>query len=495
MFVEDLLTALIANEKEKAIDVQSANVSLETFVRSLERRPISAQERKLIQTEALAFLKVNGINIEEKLPQKLSERLGYSFLPLVSTLDLPEQETDDSKNIDQLAMAGINGKVASGITPYNYPGLSTQPARPGLYYMCSVRRIRSTLSTSYKMYLDCVKDLNNIGDVNNVRFGTKPSSGSLMILGARKMKSGIALMWADLEDVKDWKDRTSVGRVFRSNQGNYSGRLNGHSHQQSSSIISSGSASSVQSPTATRPGSPETTASAWTGGFGRNGAAAAAVDESVSQALPLVRSTTASQLSGPIVCAMRSKGMDKLIHVAAVASASAELEEGALQSLLESINTAASLASQTGAGGSTGSSGGMGSSGSRIGTASSAAAVPAGAVPLPPLPPGCIRLHSKLPRRVAEGRKGLHSVAFGKASRVRAPSRKNIVIDRVLDEGTANNEWLDDSNRPPIFQVGTSISGPLLLVRAIIQREMHPLRRLFHAFNIQHSQFNSISFC
>jgi hypothetical protein len=410
MFVEELLFPLTVRGSGKGLSEGSPNAILENLLRHLERRPISALERKTIQNEVISFIKDNNMKLDDPVPLQLSNRLGYSYLPFVCNLGLTNSQVEGK---------GFEGEASPHDThlapivplPNEYSGLAVQPARAGLYYICTIRRIKSPLSTSYKMYLDNIRDLkslayNNGPDGPNEDHSTgkgrgiKPPPTSVAILGARKMKSGIALVWADTEDTREWKDKAAVGRIFRSEECNYSGRIQ-FTGKAPSSPDSSRAASPVQ-------------------------AASSAGDS--------------PPISGPIVCAVRSKGMDKLIHVAAVASPNSDVDEGAIQLCLNSLSSSSS-ASHTG------------------GAHPTSAPIAAGAVPSSPLPPGCLRLHSKLPRKVsAGGRKEIHSVAFGKMSRVRAPSRKNIVIDRVADEGTANNEWTSSgSDIPPIFQVSVKL--------------------------------------
>jgi hypothetical protein len=52
----------------------------------------------------------------------------------------------------------------------------------------------------------------------------------------------------------------------------------------------------------------------------------------------------------------------------------------------------------------------------------------------------------------------IHSVEFGKYSRVKSPSRKNLVIDSVYDSGgSLATEWgsgLGNNDKPPMLQIG-----------------------------------------
>ena len=46
----------------------------------------------------------------------------------------------------------------------------------------------------------------------------------------------------------------------------------------------------------------------------------------------------------------------------------------------------------------------------------------------------------------------IHTVAYSKESRVKAPSRKNIVIDSCNDDITST-EWVADEKKPAMLQV------------------------------------------
>lgn len=63
-------------------------------------------------------------------------------------------------------------------------------------------------------------------------------------------------------------------------------------------------------------------------------------------------------------------------------------------------------------------------------------------------------LRSQPPRK--DDNKKVHSVTYGKNCRVRAPSRKNIVIDAISGLSAGTTEWSADvaAATAPVFQVG-----------------------------------------
>ena len=231
------------------------------LLRGLEDRPISSSERFQIESEVQYFVDENKIKTDSLVLQSLSDRLSFAYFPTVSNLKkvTTEPKPPSSNGVGTADTSKQDSICGSGHR--DYYNLALQPALPDVFYTCNIRRIKSALSTSYRMSIECVKSLKNTSDgagekhyrlflmnyVNGcfltcngiirhcnfssfVGFFDNSSCGSpVMIFGAKKLKNGSALILtssqAESKD-REWKDKDAVGKITRSGTGyTYMGRL------------------------------------------------------------------------------------------------------------------------------------------------------------------------------------------------------------------------------------------------------------------------------
>lgn len=84
MFIEDLLLPLQRDgadwlEKEEAIDI------LESLLRSIESRPISARERRLLKSTVIEFLTITNLRGDVSIEAKFVKRFAYDYLPIAGS--------------------------------------------------------------------------------------------------------------------------------------------------------------------------------------------------------------------------------------------------------------------------------------------------------------------------------------------------------------------------------------------------------------------------
>jgi hypothetical protein len=361
----------------------------------IERRPLRATERRTIQRDVLEYMKVHNIRHDCKLSQQFSHRMQYDYLPTVSDLGLiktpetivvpssPPPETDP-------ASMTTTGTVDDTTTLSEHEGLPEPFSLniPGKCFLCTLQRSKSTLWTSYRLFLVGIKDNCDV---------TCPLTRlhkSVLLLAARKLKSGMSSqyqMWRSA-DTKMWKEKSAEATLTKFSQSSYIGRAHVDGHVGNS------------------------------------------------------RGCT-------IAISVVSKSIDKLIHITAVVSSlqGTDGENGAVDVLNDSDDGALQELLQSAA------------SQNNSPLIDGISQGPQQAVEV---------LRSKPPRKVptvtagATGTKGkeMHTLAFSHDCRVRAPSRKNIVIESLNAvaqslppvEGISKSILWTESTAPtpnPLFQV------------------------------------------
>lgn len=150
-----------------------------------------------------------------------------------------------------------------------------------------------------------------------------------------------------------------------------------------------------------------------------------------------------TELYGKIAVQLKSKGLDKLIHVKALVEPSIittnnGIEDSQIESLLTNLTCSFNKLSR--------SQKEINKTNSYLNTISDKNECNDS------FPSHLLYLRSKQPRKVISRGKCMYSVSFSKEGRVRAPSRKNLVID-IVNNNDITNEWLDETDLPPILQV------------------------------------------
>ena len=134
------------------------------LLRGLENRPISSSERFQIESEVLYFANENKLKADSPILQSLTERLSFSYFPTVSNLKkfAPEAKPPLSNGVGAADTSKQDSAGSSGHR--DYYNLALQPALQDVFYTCNIRRYKSALSTSYRMYIKCVRSLKDTTD-------------------------------------------------------------------------------------------------------------------------------------------------------------------------------------------------------------------------------------------------------------------------------------------------------------------------------------------
>lgn len=144
------------------------------LLRSLENRPISSSERAQIQLEVQCFVKDKKIKQDSPILQSLSERLSFSYFPTVSYLKKSSYERKPPPSNVSPVVSDATRTQDSMIHPHlsDYYSFALQPAVADIFYVCSIRRIKSALSTSYRMSIENTRNLKNTSELSTANGNT-----------------------------------------------------------------------------------------------------------------------------------------------------------------------------------------------------------------------------------------------------------------------------------------------------------------------------------
>mmetsp|Transcript_9469 Transcript_9469/g.14263 ORF Transcript_9469/g.14263 Transcript_9469/m.14263 type:complete len:426 (-) Transcript_9469:229-1506(-) len=377
-----------------------AITALELFLHKIQSFPLSMDEKIKIECVINDFMCRYDITKRDYVYKLCIDRLSFTYLPGISTLDI---KTTENTHKNQSPQKGVNTTTpmyktmgssesfechtddcmaAPTMTDAERLRVALLAAPRGAIMECTIQRKKTALWTTYRLFVDDIRSsrprsassggLDHTAAENNSTRGSGGKDDLLspgFLLCARKPMSGLSSqyhLWTS-RDSRDWREKSAIGRVTRSN-GTYVARLH-----ESSTVVG-----------------PE---------------------------------------QAYVHVAVMSGGLDKLIHIAAAASVAHDgenMETAAVEELL--VSTLECITS-------------------RQSPESS--------------PSNVLALRSRQPRKSnvitgQEGDRQVYTMSFG-GGRVRNPSRKNIVIDRV--EPTAQdpqgNDWtLSVVNGPPVFQLG-----------------------------------------
>lgn len=215
--------------KEEAI--QLVNSALE----AIESIPVPSDSAKKIRNAFSLFLEKYQIKGEINLDVRLQRRFSFSFLPLKplgkvcydeylpkpslsiqrSPMNSPRKgtndETTESSNGNEtprISFLTFNG--ASKLSP---SALALNPCLPNHYFLCDVRRSKSTLHlhTTYRMYLVGYRE------ISCNKFIAAPTlfSSPMLLLTCRVGKgSKSSPIWTGSKS-SQWTDKNAVGRIER----------------------------------------------------------------------------------------------------------------------------------------------------------------------------------------------------------------------------------------------------------------------------------------
>lgn len=476
-------------------------------LKTIECRPLRMEEMRLLRAVMMDYINAHGLQIDKDLIFMMSRRFSMAYLPAISFLGvdeyiisldrdgfgpvleqyLPSWKDFLDTNKHQVKPSPKASKAAAANQPHQQREAHLllqrtlqSPSKPVIkYYLCSFRRNQSTLWTSYRLYLDGVREMSGQGEYVNTVQLEQP----IMLLGAKKLKSGISaqcFVWKT-EDAKQWKEKSAIGKLTR-NANTYMGipflnQTTSEAATKPSEVVVVDAPESVSSPE------------------GESDVALSSVPSTTSDRDPVEITTTGSKGSfdgsaddsslmsrtinrdllegGPVGIAVQTKGQEKLIQLtiaivkpparALIASGSQESLLSELEQLVKNpIGFTATVPSTV------------------ENSASAATAAPAGSPPY-------LVLRSKLPRKLSESGEpsatssngageraapavlnggaatassSQFGVTFGKASRIRYASRKNLAADIWIDfqsnqkRVAVKTDWsTDQCESLPLLQV------------------------------------------
>lgn len=517
MFIEDILAPLKVENLASIISKEELRVVLFRLFADIEKRPLRSLEAKQIREAINASLVRLELHSDKQVISMLNGRFSFDYLPGVSNLGVTplipkfnnvnavSDEVQHDINLVDRERSTIKGNGSRLLRVNSNSGRI-------IYQLCSVRRQQTALWSSYRMYSDGIKEFDNAGALLSTTMNDVPQ----LLYGAKKFKGSAVshcFVW-NISDVKLWKEKTAVGKVSKHTNNRYYGCLlsNAETTYNSSaglltSVARSSSAQSVEEEeqsisvddlphviassvdTALSPAqqpdvgagiadtttaekiSPRVQSSRWTFRAPSNATSAPPPMRPSSSSQNVSVLSTAVQggnlPDSSIAVCVSCKGMDKLIHLSGLAVKATSSSELPRKASAESVETAADSANPRKLSISTNST--NNSSGQiseqvlldQLDALQRQEFSPQDAESL-----GLLHIASKLPRKVpAAGGKTMHSVAFGRESRVRAASRKNLVIESVAVglKGQAAEascvEWGADANKLPLLQVSTMCSA------------------------------------
>ena len=326
MFLEELLRPFKEKSKKNNSDSKERIIDKIIILLSyIERKPLKFMEKKIILNQINNVFKEYNLHHEVRLRAVIDRRFSIDFLPGVHTLAIyiskhnnKLTKTNDKNNMimdvnnssnngnvkssskddyrmnindNSIQQQQINQKLTIERSINNNllikPTSSATPNMINYYYLCSIRKHQSTLSTSYRLFIDGIKEINiNTKELSNTTIYSKP----IMILGAKKFKTRASItlsassttcyIWKD-NDSKLWKEKNAIGKLIKFSSAKYTGVL----LPLSSSYLKHYNQSSNTATTTTT-----------TSSFDHNGG-----------------------MEDSIVISVRTPGLDKLIHIHSVA--------------------------------------------------------------------------------------------------------------------------------------------------------------------------------
>jgi hypothetical protein len=488
MTIDELLLSLQEENLILSSTPDEVRTKIARLLVTIERRPLRHKDAQQLKQACVDTIARFQLQNDAKLAAAIESRFSFEFIPMITKLSLPRNKVDplqvDEISVDFSAEEGVKAVIEEkdNADQTHITDIFGALGSKRRYYLCSVRRQQTALWTAYRMYLDGTREFDSSGGL----LSYVPSDHPVALLGAKKFKGGSgaqSLIW-NTADIKQWKDKTAVGKLSRLPNGVYFGTPLSATAvvltdaapsplSREHSGVSLESSSEHGMPAVTSPTDPtiatgESTgiatesldgASAQPVMFGGSRppstrwnfrpppvpatTAASQGATTTASTATLSSSTTSGTLDGAIALSLSTTGMDKLIFLNGIATrkqppepasaasdadgdkpaANPTLSEAQLLDKLDSLN--------------------------RKDTA-----------PTDFEDAALLLLRSRLPRKVpSAGGKTTSAVVFGNVSRVRAASRKNLALD-ALTAATSNAtdaacsvEWTTDNNKPALLQV------------------------------------------
>eukprot|EP01031_Cornospumella_fuschlensis_P024804 gene24804-29974_t len=381
----------------------SRETSLRVVIKILsevENTPLNIQDMRALRSSISEYLQVHGLQEEKELIRALQYRFSLDFLPGISTLGLQNYSKYAPEVALQISMCADDKEVVDMKSSPVPLKANDRPWANKPYLLCSIKRVQSALSTVYRMYIDGIKELDSKGELECFH---NYEGAHVFMYATKTLKSGLpahTFLYSTL-DSKLWKDKQAVGKLIKA--GNVYTLL---------PLVPATSSPPPSNLTRTSSGGDVEVTEGEEGtrqGSGNAELAAVAPPEEGG-----VLHRILSSPSPPLALSVQKRGVEKLLSLnvsiptPAVQAASSS-SSGSLLPILEQ-----SLSSPP---------------------APSASSVPP-----------VTMLRSKLPHKGGGG----FSIAFSKHSRVKAASRKNM----VLEVSSGRGDFSPDPEHLPVLQMG-----------------------------------------
>jgi hypothetical protein len=454
---------------------RSAVEIMENILIILEHLPFTSNECHVLQEICLKFMQEHQMTKQDQVYQLFLKRMSFTYLPGVSTLHIPRKTqtsplctstspltTNDTSTTTEIIDLGVEEpRLSTSIDSFSDHEslLVAVNYTPSKYrYICTMHRKKTTLQTSYRLEINGCHSIS--GDTTTSsslvsRSDSLPLTPPLdplfslqlslkgLILSAKKQNRTLGLsssyqIWGPAGG-KEWKEKLSIGKLVRNN-GIYSGYLTdycqetlaascpsqylpyipGNKRGISVKVLSGGldkllhviAAIQIE-PTTSTPPPTEITSSTVTG-----------ASNVMNSPTPLSSSPPPSTISD-----LEPETTTPPPPASQSASSSTDIEndpELILHSLVETICSSKSSSSQL----------------------------------LSPLPSNTLLLQSRRPRKLkssdtqqlllSSSTPSYYTIHYGDHGRVRNPSRKNIVMERMkynsVERTVHNNIFLNNED-------------------------------------------------
>jgi hypothetical protein len=219
---------------------------MENILLFLESIPLNSNECRILDDVCLGYMKEHGITQSDEVFKLYLRRMSYTFIPGVTKLNIrPKTATSPLLSITTNETApmtdfiDVSEERMSGSESYSDHEsllLAVNYTPPGFRYKCTMQRRRTALQSSYRLYIDGCTSLSTTdgpllrsdSSSNVDPFLSLQLSLKGLVLCAKKQNRNLGLsssyqIWSP-SGWKEWKDKMVIGKVTRNN-GIYCGSL------------------------------------------------------------------------------------------------------------------------------------------------------------------------------------------------------------------------------------------------------------------------------
>lgn len=232
MIVEKIQMILECHERD-------SHDIMENILILLQNIPLSSNEYHAIDEICLQYMKSHNITQNDEIYQLYLKRMSFTFLPGVTQLNIRPKLVNDALSPISMATTietpeGID--VSEERIPKNESFsesesllLAMNYAPSGYRFTCTMRRRKTALQTSYRLDIDGCTSLSN-GEITLVRSDSLTNIDPLLslqlafkgfVLCAKKQNRNLGLsssyqIWGPC-GWKEWKEKSAIGKISRNN--------------------------------------------------------------------------------------------------------------------------------------------------------------------------------------------------------------------------------------------------------------------------------------